>query len=103
MASSELLCKNRGVVRASVTQTITLLTDKLQASVLDASQIDFYVAYLNQKNTELVTLNKELFYATDDDDYAEQLEITQEYDRRVSYMPCHERVSSSERPQSRQQ
>ncbi|KAH7944782.1 hypothetical protein HPB49_000620 [Dermacentor silvarum] len=55
MASVERLRKNRGVVRASVTKTITLLTNELQASVPDASQLDSYISYLNQKHTELVT------------------------------------------------
>ncbi|KAH7951057.1 hypothetical protein HPB52_004549 [Rhipicephalus sanguineus] len=71
MASAERAHKNRGVVRASVTQTLTLLTDELQASVPDAAQ--------------LVNLNKDIFDATDDDAYGEELEAEEDYDRKVSY------------------
>ncbi|XP_037579208.1 uncharacterized protein LOC119461913 [Dermacentor silvarum] len=85
MASVEKLRKNRGVVRASVTNTITLLTDELQVSVPDASQLNSHVTYLVQKNAELGSLDKQIFDATDDDAYEEKLEAAAECDRKVSY------------------
>ncbi|XP_037515412.1 uncharacterized protein LOC119391836 [Rhipicephalus sanguineus] len=85
MASVERLRKNHGVVRASVTRTLTLLTDELQASVADAAQVESHIAYLIQKNAELVNLNKDIFDATDDDAYEEELEAAEDYDRKVCY------------------
>ncbi|KAH7977035.1 hypothetical protein HPB52_023217 [Rhipicephalus sanguineus] len=85
MASVERLSKYRGVVRARVMQTIMLLTDKLQPSVPDATQVDSHVAYLIQKNVELVNLNKEIFDATDDNAYEKELEASEEHERKVSY------------------
>lgn len=72
------------VVRPCVTQTITLLTDELQASIPGASQVDSHVAYFTQKKADFVTFNKEIFDATDDDN-VEELEVAEENDRRVSY------------------
>lgn len=80
----EQLRKNRGVVRASVTNTITLLTDELQATVPDASQLNSHVTYLVQKNAEHVSLDKQIFDATDDDACEEKLEAAAECDRKVS-------------------
>ncbi|XP_037501420.1 uncharacterized protein LOC119375312 [Rhipicephalus sanguineus] len=85
MASLERLRKNRGVVRASVTRTITLLTDELQATAPDAAQVDSHVTYLTQKNVELGNLNMQILDATDDDAYDEELEAAEDYDRKVSY------------------
>ncbi|XP_037503466.1 uncharacterized protein LOC119378375 [Rhipicephalus sanguineus] len=85
MASLERLRKNRGVVRASVTRTITLLTDELQSTAPDAAQVDSHVTYLTQKNVELGNLNKQILDATDDDAYDEELEAAEDYDRKVSY------------------
>ncbi|XP_037503407.1 uncharacterized protein LOC119378295 [Rhipicephalus sanguineus] len=85
MASLERLRRNRGVVRASVTRTITLLTDELQATAPDAAQVDSHVTYLTQKNVELGNLNKQILDATDDDAYDEELEAAEDYDRKVSY------------------
>lgn len=85
MASIERLRKNGDVVRASVAQTITLLTDELQASVPDAAQVNAHVAYMMQKNVELVKMNTEIFDTTDDDPYEKELEAQVEYDRKVSY------------------
>ncbi|KAH7967553.1 hypothetical protein HPB52_000116 [Rhipicephalus sanguineus] len=85
MASLERRCKNRGVVRASVTRTITLLTDELQATAPDAAQVDSHITYLTQKNVDLGNLNKQILDATDDDAYDEELEAAEDYDRKVSY------------------
>ncbi|KAH7934973.1 hypothetical protein HPB52_024586 [Rhipicephalus sanguineus] len=85
MASVERLRKNDGVVRASFTRTLTLLTDELQASFSDAAQVKSHVAYLIQKNVELVNPNKDTFDATDDDAYEEELAAAEAYDRKVSY------------------
>ncbi|KAH7935101.1 hypothetical protein HPB52_003961 [Rhipicephalus sanguineus] len=85
MASLERLFKNRGVFTASVTRTIMLLTDEIQATAPDAAQVDSHVTYLTQKNVELGSLNKQILDATDDDAYDEELEAAEDYDRKVSY------------------
>ncbi|KAH7936900.1 hypothetical protein HPB49_006275 [Dermacentor silvarum] len=75
MASVERLRKNRGGVRASKhpeqmhAELVNLVTQK----------------HANQKHAELVNLDKQIFDATDDDAYEEELEAAAEYDRTVSY------------------
>ncbi|KAH7950913.1 hypothetical protein HPB52_003121 [Rhipicephalus sanguineus] len=71
--------------RASVTPTLTLLTDELQASVPNAAQLESHVDYLIQKNAELVNLNNDIFDATDDVTYEEELEAAEDCDRKVCY------------------
>ncbi|KAH6947595.1 hypothetical protein HPB50_020172 [Hyalomma asiaticum] len=75
MASTERMQKSSGVVRASVMRTITVLTDEMQASILDVTQVESHINYLIQKNVELVNLDKQITNTTDDYTYKEELEV----------------------------
>ncbi|KAH7963544.1 hypothetical protein HPB52_021620 [Rhipicephalus sanguineus] len=59
---------------------------RLQASLLDATQVNTHVAYLIQKNVDLVNLNRVIFDATEDGAYEKELDAAEEYDRKVSYV-----------------
>ncbi|KAH7972574.1 hypothetical protein HPB52_013570 [Rhipicephalus sanguineus] len=95
MASVEWLRKNRGVVRASFTRTLTLLTHELQVSAPDVAKVESPDAYLIQKNAELVSLNKDIFDVTDDDAYEEELEVAEDYDRKLSYAAANKATATS--------
>ncbi|KAH7962266.1 hypothetical protein HPB52_015123 [Rhipicephalus sanguineus] len=83
MASLERLRKNRGVVRASVTRTITLLTTN-SGHGSDAAQVDRR-CIPDSEERRADNLNKANLDATDDDAYDEELEAAEDYDRKVSY------------------
>ncbi|KAH6933339.1 hypothetical protein HPB50_014353 [Hyalomma asiaticum] len=85
MASAERLRKNRGIVRASVMKTVTLLTDALQASAPDDTQVEPHLNYLIQKNVELDDLDKQNTDGIDNNADEKELKGAEEYARKVSY------------------
>ncbi|KAH7946890.1 hypothetical protein HPB52_005664 [Rhipicephalus sanguineus] len=84
MANSEQLRKKRGALRAGVTRALTQLTDLLQQTDPDLSEVSVQVDYLKDRESALSTLDDAILALTDEENLDREVETAQDYSEKIS-------------------
>ncbi|XP_037525616.1 uncharacterized protein LOC119402539 [Rhipicephalus sanguineus] len=100
MANSEQLRKKRGALRAGVTPALTQLTDLLQQTDPDHSEVSVQVDYLKDRESALSTLDDAILALTDEENLDREVETAQDYSDKISYAIARAKYWLQERQQA---
>ncbi|KAH7943590.1 hypothetical protein HPB52_009381 [Rhipicephalus sanguineus] len=100
MANSDQLRKKRGALRAGVTRALTQLTDLLQQTDPDLSEVSVQVDYLKDRESALSTLDDAILALTDEENLDREVETAQDYSDKISYAIARAKYWLQERQQA---
>ncbi|KAH7935337.1 hypothetical protein HPB52_006417 [Rhipicephalus sanguineus] len=100
MANSDQLRKKRGALRAGVTRALTQLTDLLQQTDPDLSEVSVQVDYLKDRESALSTLDDAMLALTDEENLDREVETAQDYSDKISYAIARAKYWLQERQQA---
>ncbi|KAH7983790.1 hypothetical protein HPB52_014359 [Rhipicephalus sanguineus] len=85
MANSDQLRKKRGALRTAVTRALTQLTDLLQQTDPNVSEVSVQLDYLKDRESALSRLDDAILAVTEEDDLDREVETAQDYSDKISY------------------
>ncbi|KAG0411887.1 hypothetical protein HPB47_010977 [Ixodes persulcatus] len=77
--------RTRGIVRSAVTRALTQIDHLLQDENTTELDLRLQLDYLNQKESDLIHLERDIQTSTSDDDLEDELEGAEEYRLRISH------------------
>ncbi|KAH7962143.1 hypothetical protein HPB52_014645 [Rhipicephalus sanguineus] len=100
MANSDQLRKKRSALRTGVTRALTQLTDLLQQTDPNISEVSVQLDYLKDRESTLSRLDDAILAVTEEDDLDREVETTQDYSDKISYALARAKYWLQERHQA---